>query len=47
MTEARYTTINNGELVLVVTNSRSKTFKTLKGALNWIERNGYKAVEVK
>lgn len=34
-----------GEKWLIVTYSKSKEFKTLKGAKNWIEKNNYKIVK--
>lgn len=35
----------NGEKWLVVTYTKSKEFKTLNGAKNWIEKNNYKVVK--
>lgn len=34
-----------GKRWLVVTYTKSKEFKTLKGARNWIEKNKYKVVK--
>ena len=34
-----------GKRYLIVTNSKSKEFKTLKGAENWAKKNEYKILE--
>jgi hypothetical protein len=41
---AKLTLINttSGKRYLIVTSSKSKTFKTENGARNWAKRNGYK-----
>lgn len=48
MIAAKYSQINTtvGKKWLVVTNCKSKEFKTLKACLNWINKNGYKAVKI-
>ena len=36
----------DGKRFLVVTNSRSKEFKTKNGAIKWAIKNNYKIIEV-
>ena len=36
-----------GKRFLVVTNSRSKEFKTKNGAIKWAIKNNYKIIEVR
>lgn len=47
MKECKISKINTtcGVRYLIVTSSKSKEFKTLKGAKRWAERNEYRIIE--
>lgn len=47
-TTAKLSLINttSGQKYLIVTNAKSKEFKTLKGAVKWAYNNGYKLERV-